>query len=287
MNTNSYFDKGTSHDVCQDYALSGNINDNYYLIVTDGCSASHDLCKQVDFGARILSYSAKKYLTTFLYNCKDFELKKENICKLFSVEILSQARIAAQHLMLSPMALDSTLIIAITDGNKSYVFIYGDGGLIVQYPNGDTCFTEITYLSGAPYYLSYALDQERQKGYSKEFGCSPVVITDYKTEPNKEPVIHNKVIEKADENIYLSTCYEINGASSISLVSDGVKSFQCYNDQGNTVDISAYQMAMEFTNFKNFHGNFVERRILALKRQLEKTKTHHYDDISISSWVKQ
>jgi hypothetical protein len=71
--TDSYFEIGNTHEVCQDYALSGKLNDNlYYAIITDGCSQSHKECGEVDLGARVVAYAARDAL--FQYFNKETEL---------------------------------------------------------------------------------------------------------------------------------------------------------------------------------------------------------------------
>lgn len=64
MNSDCYFEIGHSHTICQDYALTGKINDVLsYAIISDGCSSS----PLVDVGARLLAHSAKEYLITRLF----------------------------------------------------------------------------------------------------------------------------------------------------------------------------------------------------------------------------
>ena len=56
MNADHYYTIGNSHSVCQDYAISGLVENGAYAILSDGCSSSPD----VDVGARMLSLSAKE-----------------------------------------------------------------------------------------------------------------------------------------------------------------------------------------------------------------------------------
>ena len=54
----AFFAIGSTHDICQDYALALNISNRSLLIVSDGCSAS----PSTDIGARILSRCAAQVL---------------------------------------------------------------------------------------------------------------------------------------------------------------------------------------------------------------------------------
>ena len=67
MNEDCYFEIGHSHTICEDYALTGKINENLsYAIVCDGCSASDT----VDLGARILAHTAREYLISYYQKYK-------------------------------------------------------------------------------------------------------------------------------------------------------------------------------------------------------------------------
>ena len=60
INVDHYMTIGSSHQVCEDYIISGT-EPFPYIILSDGCSSSKD----TDIGARILAQCAKNYLTTF------------------------------------------------------------------------------------------------------------------------------------------------------------------------------------------------------------------------------
>ena len=70
MISDSYFEIGNTHMVCQDYALNGSSPDNrlHYSIVSDGCSSS----KHSEIGAQILCHVAQDCILTYaniISNC--------------------------------------------------------------------------------------------------------------------------------------------------------------------------------------------------------------------------
>jgi hypothetical protein len=65
----------------------------------------------------------------------------------------------------------------------------------------------------------------------------------------------------------------------ISVITDGINSFR--KEDNEVIDWK--DLVDEFCGFKNFEGQFVQRRIGAFKRKVNKEKWHHFDDISIAS----
>ena len=63
MKIDSAFQIGKTHDICEDFALTGTKNSIVpYTIVSDGCSSS----PLTDVGSRILSFAAIVRLLAFL-----------------------------------------------------------------------------------------------------------------------------------------------------------------------------------------------------------------------------
>jgi hypothetical protein len=55
MKADSYFEIGSTHQVCQDYALAYASDDFAYAIMSDGCTSSLN----TDIGARLVSVIAR------------------------------------------------------------------------------------------------------------------------------------------------------------------------------------------------------------------------------------
>lgn len=283
MKTDSYFEIGSSHDVCQDFALTGSINDRiYFIIVTDGCTESHRVSKEVDFGARILAYAAREALKNMLSTLSDLSSIQQNM-KVFNkdlrTKIIQSARVIGNLLKLSNLFSDSTLVIAITDGKISNTFIYGDGGIIIYKISGDIIYREVSFLSSAPYYISYIMDKDRDNGYKISFGTSPVIITTYVINGvNGEIIQANEIINEIDESLYDKTALTFDNFLSISVTSDGIKS---YEKSGNSIPSS--ELVKKFISFKNQNGSFLQRRFNFLKKEHKEENITHYDDVSIAT----
>lgn len=294
MIADSYFEIGNTHEVCQDYALSGKLNDNLsYAIITDGCSQSHKECGEVDLGARIVAYAARDAL--FQFYSKDVEglVNNRNNGSHFSMmrgtifsHVLRKIKEVRDSLQLHEIYSDSTLLVCISDGKLAYVFAFGDGGIIVKTKNDEVIYDEISYLSSAPYYLSYELYKERVTQYLKEFGSSPVIHTNYVIPFDKgveDVKVTHRQAKEINYQIYDFSSFIYSDFSSISVTSDGIKSFQAL--ESDKKEIGAIEMVSRFCDFKGKSNTFLKRRMLMIKKENAIKKITHYDDISVASIV--
>ena len=260
MHTDHDYRIGKDHIVCEDYAISGIINDVAYAIVCDGCSASPD----VDFGARALALSARETLNNL--NC----LNETTEYNKFGISTVQRAReVLTKFPLLHPQALDATLLVAYVKDGILTCYLYGDGVFIHRSKN-NIRLIHIDFLSGAPAYLSYNLDDERMGRYNKEADLSKHVIDTI--DGSFEP----KSLKPFDPVIITSPVLD---GDVISVCSDGINSFR----KPNNDSIEWVNLIDEFTKYKNFNGEFVKRRINAFHRQCVKGGITHYDDISIST----
>lgn len=258
MNANSTYWIGKDHTICEDYALA-EMNDKHntaYAIVCDGCSASPD----VDVGARILALAAREVIL--------LEYVKED-AEAFGKEIIRvSSQLFRSFPSISPQALDATLLMAWVKDKKLTAYIYGDG-VFVHRKKDKINSVHVHLTSGAPDYLSYVLDPFRKKSYDglvdnrKEVWTSYNGIWDYKP---FEPFIMQCPVEEGDV---------------ISVISDGINSFR----SSDFTSIPWKELIDEFTSYKNFEGEFVQRRISAFKRKCLKEGISHSDDISIASII--
>jgi serine/threonine protein phosphatase PrpC len=253
MNTDNVFYIGKDHQVNEDYALSGVTNGLAYAIVCDGCSASTN----VDFGARILALTARENVVMDM-DKDPYEFGGDTIKKAYET--------AKRFALLHPQCLDATLLVAWVFNNNLNVYMYGDGVMVHRNKEGIK-MAHIHLTSGAPDYLSYILDYKRIESYNKlednrkEVWTSFNGIHDYKP---FVPFTYKCAVEDGDV---------------ISVISDGINSFRKADNEA----IDWKDLVNEFTEFKNFEGQFVLRRVSAFKRKIAKDNWHHLDDISIAS----
>jgi hypothetical protein len=292
MNFDSYFEIGYSHTICEDYALSGRINDDLvFAIVADGCSASAD----VDVGARLLAYSARQVLLQ-LYrnenNAAALQVLAEDLSRDLAYRIATQADCLRKQLLLPVDVLDSTLLIAIGDSKGCARFLcYGDGVAIHKNINGDVFYCNFEYPCGAPYYLSYLLDPAKDKGYREKFGRiddDVVMRGDYLTKADNLTPFEQRFGAKG-VNLYAHTSAEFLDTEWIVLMSDGATSYQQrVHSEGKPSQLESRDLReslTELVGFKNFNGEFIKRKMNRLKKDHEKAEIVHYDDMSVAGIV--
>tara|TARA_R110000824_G_scaffold12226_6_gene53529 strand:- start:102 stop:974 length:873 start_codon:yes stop_codon:yes gene_type:complete len=286
MNTDSYFEIGSTHEVCQDYALSGKINDSIsFAIVTDGCSMSHKMCGQADVGARIVAHAARATLQRIYGNDEKISITDNDVDEfaeiknIISKSVVDAIKTVGVQLKMSNLYADCTLLIAITDGKVTNFFLFGDGGAAITFNDGSAIFKYVTYLSGAPYYLSYHLRAEGTDLYKNEFGGCPIIFDTYTFENNFELKDSKGIQCFVDSKEYSDSIgFTIEDAETVSVFSDGVSSFRQEPNGTLTVDI-----IKEFVGFKNRKGEFVQRRMKRMLKDHKNDGIHHYDDISMAS----
>lgn len=273
MNTDCTYHIGHDHTVCEDYAIAGNIDNRItYAIVCDGCSASPD----VDFGARVLAMAARETLS-YKLAIEDglFEGMNPNLSgeRFGQVTIIKAQEVCRTLKHLHPQALDATCLVLFVQNYQATVMIFGDGVFVHRMKNG-TNAVHIHLTSGAPDYLSYGLDKKRRAAYDLMAGNKKEIdiklgtqYLGFKTDCKPfEPYTITVPVEEGDV---------------LSVVSDGINSFR--RPDNSAIDWG--DLVNEFTAYKNFNGQFVQRRINAFKRHCIKEGWQHLDDISVASIV--
>lgn len=253
MNADSHFIIGDSHEICEDYTLVEKIkgDDCIQIVLSDGCSSSPD----TDVGSRILARSFINHNFSPL--------------KIECLKIIGKTNDIICSLKLNPLCLDVTIITAIAEENSISTFIYGDGTIVLRNKRSQVLeIYDYEFESGAPYYLNYNLDFDRDKSYFKTFPGKLIV---------EEPgIIHvsNPVSMPYVLHIKNKYTYDL-----VAIFSDGIKSFQ-YSD-GESID---YKLIIEeLTAFKSYKGSFVKRRIKRALKELKEKGSIHYDDISMAA----
>ncbi len=291
--TDSFVKIGSSHSDCQDFAVSGKVNENIaYAILADGCSSSHTICRELDFGARLMCYSARNVLLRhcgYIWNANELpEIASDGYyLAQIGLTTLREAVSVRHQLGIHPYSLDATLLLVVSNGNKHHFFMYGDGCFVYKRKNDPKIYGHcVEFNSGAPFYLSYHDDAERLKSYGKTSGAG-VIRTDY--------TFHNNACMKTslplddskfDMPFYKQTCFTAEGEMDfVSISSDGLKSFQKqhqeYPEIVSTLNIE--EVVPEIFGYKNYQGQFVERRMKNFMKSCIGKNVSHYDDVSVAS----
>lgn len=292
MQTDSFFTKGVSHKVCEDYTMHGEIAGNPFIIVCDGCSGSDD----TDFGARLLARSAKLAVNTIHQtrmfdsiqvsdNFMDTYIRRIN---LFVNEVKNNliSMIKATNSTLS--VADATLLVAFQYDEHMYVYMRGDGCIMYKDAvTGETIIFEVEFLSGAPYYLTYDLNHLNDYAYKQQFSMQKTYERTVLSDAGEEQSHEKKSYEYATTTAFPLL---IENIEFVSLMSDGVSAFQYSNKHmGDKVvgATSTLNIANEMNAFKNHNGEFVQRRMNMAMRKFEKQGLENFDDVSIATiWLK-
>lgn len=281
MNTDAYFEIGSSHKVCEDYALSGIYENMAYAIVSDGCSSS----KHSDVGARLLSHIAQGAIK---------HLKKRGLIAdpsydtLFRELVIRKCTETQQTLGLTPDIFDATLLTCVVHENKATVIGWGDGYFIFALKDG-TCFvTETKYASGAPYYLSYELSMDKKESYRQIYGKDIVTRNTYIINP--DGVLSSVDTVESTTPMYQTyfDTLDTDNIKAIALTSDGTDTYEDdpkfeRPDGASKKCYKAIEMIPSIVGYKNTVGEFVNRRMTRFRSDNGKSHILHYDDVSCSA----
>lgn len=272
METDSYYEIGSSHIYCQDYARTGKIkignSDCSFIVVSDGCSSSKDS----DLGAR---FWAQKFpeIAQHLAIHEDIDSPIEQIF-LDNLKAISN----------SPLdeSFDATIVGALYDSQTDilYTAIVGDGKII--YHNPEFILVEsMNFASNAPYYPTYHLDPDRAKGYEASFGKEYGILSRKVYSESSDAEFSNEY--KLKGRISKFQNFSLSNYTGVSVTTDGLDTFYKKEDKSA---ISFDRILKEVTSFKMLQGKFVERRMLGFKKFCRQNGIEHYDDIAVASMMK-
>ena len=267
MTSDAYYEIGTAHVACQDYALAGSFKDMCYGIVSDGCSSA----EHSEIGAQILCHVTQYYLT--LYYDLFLSLNQDSLTSLLGNSILKRADEIRKLYPISNASLQATLMIGVMFPKKSFTFLWGDGVIIIS--KEDKCeIIEIDYPeTNAPFYLATDL-----KEYKKKFGEHQAQIR-FKTVSKEGRIIHE--VDPAFYRVEIPFAGSVDVQHSLILCTDGINQ---YLDE-RLKPIPNLKVIPEIIDYPSIAGVFVQRNMNFLKREFLKRGWSHSDDIGIASIV--
>lgn len=162
--TDSFFQQGETHEVCEDYAVHG----NGYAIVSDGCSNGGGPSIHTDWGSRLLCKAAEYNLFCLTTNHDRMNFNERK--NLFFHEVWSDAaKIASSLPNLQRECLTATLGIAYKDLGVVRTILYGDGVVGARRRDGKWEIRSYEPIQGAPYYLKYQKTEGDALRYFERF----------------------------------------------------------------------------------------------------------------------
>ena len=290
IHSDYYFTNGKVLKTCQDYTISGE-DPVPHIVLCDGCSSS----KNTDVGARILAHSVQNSFKLLFETNSSGLLESPFPYKSLGKMTIGFAKSSIVYLNLDNTCLDATLIISFIHGEYVTTMMYGDGYIIAIMKDGnfEVAFNE--FEGNAPYYLSYQIDQERDKlfrDFSKQFNDESQVLTRYfsvKPEGNFatresrylsiNPSGHFYTRQRFDIPIIFT--YPLDSLKTLLIFSDGIGSF--VNE--NSSRISYLRILKHFTDFKTTSGEFIKRRARKAIEELSKEGIRNTDDVSVAGFM--
>lgn len=279
LHADSFYTKGTTHKECQDYAA----HQEKVVVLSDGCSSA----PLVDIGARLLVRSA-------IINCEAWPFGRPD---LFLKYTYMAAYLSASNLKLNTDCLCATLItLRATEGHFNVV-LSGDGFIIAK-KNDCLEIYEYKFAKGAPYYLRYGTNEwespddallnyennlpKRINNYWSKFG--PTVI-------EKKYVISDTVeiseasMDYNEPPTFFQKIFPLSEYQWVGISSDGLGSFTELANNGTSLEqkeLSVPQVITELAGFKNFQGEFVQRRCNKAFKEFSKKNWHNTDDFALA-----
>ena len=277
MNADSAFQMGSTHAVCQDYAVAGTCTAaahgdgevapcRPYVILSDGCSSSPD----TDVGARLLVKAAERLLRA------SGGPHADGLAGLHA----EAARLAlswAELLGLRPQAVDATLLTAHLDGEELIVGCSGDGVVCLQTADGALDAYAVSYPDGYPAYPAYAHQPARLRALA-DAGRARKEVTRLRAATAGERLRQDGVSDGGG----LTEVFAVKAAGHrfAALLSDGVQSFL---HSGRAEAIPLESVLPELVSFKNTRGAFVGRRVMGFLKDCQRKGWRHGDDLSLAA----
>ena len=274
MNADCAFRVGSTHAVCQDYAVAGacaaggaGAPCRPYVILSDGCSSSPD----TDTGARLLVKAAERLLR------ESGGPDADGLAGLHA----EAARLAlswAELLGLEPQAVDATLLTAHLRGGELVVGCSGDGVVCLQTAGGALDAHVVSYPSGYPAYPAYAHQPARLRTLA-DAGRARREVTRLRAPAAGERL---RTAQVRDGGGAPAEVFAVAAADYqfVALLSDGAQSFR---QTGQTEAVPLESVLPELVSFKNTRGAFVGRRVQGFLKDCRRKGWRHGDDLSLAA----
>ena len=187
---------------------------------------------------------------------------------------------------------DATLMYAFVLEGNIHFQVYGDGNIIIKQSNEKYVWSNLYYESNAPFYLSYEMDVLRKHGYVEdpEFGGKSFTIKDtaYNSKNDTSCGLTSLKLIKHYGNVL-----KADNIESITLTSDGAETYSHthkrlteYPSNEEKMSLRPEAMIKRMTDYKNYNGEFVKRRMKRIKGECEKMQAEHFDDVSCATiWI--
>lgn len=254
-NTDSHFVIGKKHITqnapCQDHALSGQLGEYLFAVVSDGCSSG----RHTDIGARIITCATISAIKACLEQTTDLAL----LPGLIHQTLIEHAQQTVVQMGLDNQDLLATCVYALVTPTGGFVHILGDGHVAINYCNGDLQVINTEWQNNTPYYPAdnrkqlFIADHSRTEQGAKSLELERVSIIQGEVTTEKSFIDINQAVAGY---VLPITEQQLETIEVISLASDGMGRFK---KEG--AFLPPLETIQTFTRFKNWVGEFVKRRL--------------------------
>jgi hypothetical protein len=270
MSADAYVRMGSTHAICQDYAVAGSREGRPFAILSDGCSGTTDKSDpgspHTDFGARFLVRSALRKLP-HLFN-GDFD----------SGGIVAEAMGMARQAELGRGALDATLLAAVQTPTGGQTFQTGDGVVAARHRDGSISYCTTSFGENAPYYLSYLLDHNLHRIFHDVAKTATTVRNTFMPGVGWDTP-STYVRELGEYRICQRGYFPATEHDVVLIMSDGAESF--FDKAGEVVPLES--VLEQVFAIKNVAGEFLTRRCnVFLHKFCAENGWRHADDFSVA-----
>ena len=257
MASDIFYTIGSTHQICQDYALT---DGESYVVISDGCSSAKD----TDWGSRLLAQCLVN--SNFDYH-----------------QALFNAKAHVDSLKLHPDCLLSTLLCAFKRNGVITTLVWGDGYVIARERlTKKLVLISHVFDSGAPYYLYYELGGKQ--GYVDVYGKSKLRVT---TSYEKLGWLIDLMEIKADSGL-ITRSFSVKEYDLVAVISDGLKSFVQQQKQETSIinmPVDIMSIIPQLFSLKTTDGQFMHRRCIKMFRDLNAQNIKNTDDFSVGVLV--
>lgn len=282
MEKDSVIKIGSTHTICQDYAISGQVANTSYAMISDGCSSSY----MSDYGSRIVLALAKQVL---FGSEKQFPVWNNADIDLLLKECIS----IVIDLGVPKEVIDATLLLVQMNQDEILVKAWGDGLVFIKYEDM-SCLYRIKCLPGIdgnvyPDYLSYLTSRSRTNTYFSS-AAKEKMVSKYVLTGNDWSKIENFHVEDILVPVFSAFSLEIpTNCKYVIVMSDGMESFFRLKQTETDKRIENAQLGniiQGISSFKSLKGQFVQRRVNMFLKEVAADGWQHYDDLAIAAVAK-
>lgn len=290
-NSDHVFRIGSSHEVCEDYAISTGSTlhpESCIAALSDGCSLCLDsegkpIQAHTDIGSRIMAHSALRSYYA-IHNKGNFGSRNSVI----SIAQKSLEACAAMSIGLNALSatLSATLLSSWIGDGYFGGMLCGDGVYAVRYRDSVSwCVSSLSFPTGMPWYPRFELSKNDTNRFFES-------STTY--DFHRFVIQGNSITQSWDVShlMYANTppIYAFRSGfvavDMIVMFSDGISSFVRKDpNSGTSSPVPLEESVAPFLQFTNYRGRFAHRRAKVALREHAQNGITHTDDFSMIALV--